>query len=196
MELISTYTWETVFSFILDPVADTDLQQYLEHVDSTDPGPERVEACDHMLSWTGCLIRALEYMHEMRVKHRDIKASNILIKNNTIYLTDFSISKIVPDGLTTSTTGTFGPLTRACVTPEALRNDARRGCAVDIFPLACVFLEMGTVLIASRGSRERFEPLRKEHSSTVSYAENSDITTWWIWHLWSHWASIVKNSLH
>jgi hypothetical protein len=181
VELISTYTWKTVFSFILDPVADTDLRQYLEHVDSTDPGPERVEACDHMLSWTGCLIRVLEYMHEMRVKHRD---------------TDFSISKIVSDGLTTSTAGTFGPMTSACVTLEALRNDARRGRAVDIFLLACVFLEMGTVLIASRGSRERFEPLRKGHSSTVSYAENSGITTWWIWHLWSHWASIVKNSLH
>jgi serine/threonine protein kinase len=128
----------------------------------------------------------------MRVKHRDIKPSNILIKEGAVYFTDFGISKIVPEGLTTGTNGPFGPMTRAYVAPEALRDDALRGRAADVFSLGCVFLEMGIALIGPPGSRERFRRFREEKTGTVAYAENTLIILQWIWHLWGYWSAIVK----
>jgi serine/threonine protein kinase len=194
IRLIGTYTWTTIFGIIMTPVADTDLQQFLSQVDSMESGVGRDQAREHLLSWTGCLIRALDYLHEMRVKHRDIKPSNILIKKDTVYFTDFGISKIVPGELTTGTDDSFGPMTRTYVAPEALRENARRGRAVDIFSLGCVFLEIGTVLIGPTGSRERFQRFREERSGTTAYAENACTILQWIWHLWWHWSVIVKRN--
>jgi serine/threonine protein kinase len=192
VELIGTYTWKNVFAFIMDPVADTDLHQFLSQVDFMERGQERDQMCDRILIWTGCMIHALDYMHEMRVKHRDIKPSNILVKGDVIYFTDFGISRIIPSGLTTGTNGTFGPMTRTYVAPEALLDNARRGRTIDIFSLGCIFLEMGTVLIGPCGSLTRFQELRKKNTGATVFAQNSKIIPQWIWHLWAHWATILE----
>ncbi|KAF2175494.1 kinase-like protein [Zopfia rhizophila CBS 207.26] len=192
IKFISTYTWTTVFGIIMAPVADTDLQQFLSQVDSMGNGNGRDQAREHLLSWTGCLLQGLDYLHEMRVKHRDIKPSNILIKKDTVYFTDFGISRIVPGEFTTGTDGTFGPMTRAYVAPEALRDDARRRRAVDVFSLGYIFLEIGTLLIGPPRSRERFRRFREEKTGTIAYAENTLTILQWIWHLWGHWSVIVK----
>jgi serine/threonine protein kinase len=192
IKLIGTYTWTTLFGIIMAPVAETDLQQFLSQIDSMRNGELVDRAREYLLSWTGCLLRGLDYLHEMRVKHRDIKPSNILIKGGAVYFTDFGISKIVPEGLTTGTNGPFGPMTRAYVAPEALRDDARRGRAADVFSLGCVFLEMGTALIGPPGSRERFRRFREEKTGTVAYAENTLIILQWIWYLWGCWFVIVR----
>ncbi|KAF2190302.1 hypothetical protein K469DRAFT_699921 [Zopfia rhizophila CBS 207.26] len=84
------------------------------------------------------------------------------------------------------------PMNRAYVAPEALRDDARRGRAVDVFSLGCVFLEIGTLLIGPPGSRERFRRFREEKTGTIAYAENTLTILQWIWHLWGHWSVIVK----
>ncbi|PVI01891.1 hypothetical protein DM02DRAFT_627221 [Periconia macrospinosa] len=114
------------------------------------------------------------------------------MKVRYVYFTDFGISRIVPGELTTGTDGTFGPMTRAYVAPETLRDNARRGRAVDVFSLGCVFLEIGTLLIAPRGSRERFRRFREEKTGTIAYAENTLTTFQWIRHLRWHWSDTVK----
>jgi serine/threonine protein kinase len=192
IKLVGTYTWATSFSIIMSPVADTDLQQFLSYVGSMEDGEQRNQARDLLLPWAGCLIRCLDYLHELRVKHRDIKPSNFLIKGGTIYYTDFGISRIVSEELTTGTDGTFGPMTRAYVAPEALIDDARRGRAMDVFSLGCVLLEIGTVLIGPPQARENFRRFRVEKTGTVAYAENSLPILQWIWHLWGHWSAIVS----
>jgi serine/threonine protein kinase len=192
IKLIGTYTWATSFGIIMDPVAETDLQQFLSHVDSMEDGSQRDHARNRLLSWTGCLIQGLDYLHEMRVKHRDIKPSNILIKGDIVYFTDFGISRIISEGFTTGTDGTFGPMTRAYIAPEALIDDTRRGRAMDIFSLGCVLLEMGTMLVGFPGSLEKFRRFRVEKTGTVAYAENPLAVLQWIWHLWGLWSDFVK----
>jgi serine/threonine protein kinase len=177
--LKSTYLWNNIFSFVMSPVADTDLSQFLAHMDSLRLGKEKDDGIAKLLGWPGCLIRALDYMHEMRVKHRDIKPSNILIRGEMIYFTDFGISKVVPEEFTTGTDGTFGPMTRSYVAPEALMDKSRRGRAMDIFSLGCVFLEMSTVITTSLGSLEIFRGLQRSAGSTA-YAQTLPVTISWI----------------
>lgn len=41
------------------------------------------------------LLSAVNYMHSRRVLHRDLKARNIFLKNETIKIGDFGISRIL-----------------------------------------------------------------------------------------------------
>lgn len=49
----------------------------------------------------------MDYIHEMRVEHKDIKPSNLLVDGNKIYITDFGFSK---DMANAGTTGTYGAI--------------------------------------------------------------------------------------
>lgn len=94
---------------------------------------------------------ALSYAHKHDIIHRDIKSSNILIKEagNKIkaYVTDFGISKDIKartDGRTlTTTTGVIGTLDY--MPPEqALAQKNKIGPASDVYALGCVVYEMFT----------------------------------------------------
>jgi serine/threonine protein kinase len=37
----------------------------------------------------GCLISAIEYLHEQKIRHKDLKPSNILLSNDRLWLSDF-----------------------------------------------------------------------------------------------------------
>ncbi|OAG41208.1 hypothetical protein AYO21_04588 [Fonsecaea monophora] len=53
-----------------------------------------------MLPWPGCLMHARAFAHRLNNKHKDIKPSNILVKDSHIYLADSGIPKDdVPDDL-------------------------------------------------------------------------------------------------
>ncbi|KAH7117660.1 kinase-like domain-containing protein, partial [Dendryphion nanum] len=144
--VISTYTRGAVFGILMSPVADTDLKQFLEVTHEIDQWGDKMRLHGMVWRWIGCLIRGLDYIHEMRVKHRDIKPSNILIKDNRVLFTDFGISKTIPQDDTTGSDGTFGPMTRKYIAPEALKESGRRGRAMDIYSLGCVFLEITAAL--------------------------------------------------
>lgn len=176
----------------MTPVAETDLQRYLMQLDELGPGRERETMCKLILSWPVCLVRALDFLHEMRVKHRDIKPSNILIKNGQVFLTDFGLSKVVSMNDTTGTTGSIGTHTRMYNAPEVFTSQHRRGRAVDVFSLGCVFLELCTALLAPKGSRDRFFKFCLANSTSMLYAHNEKAILHWIWFLWAQWSISVK----
>ncbi|KAH0558684.1 hypothetical protein GP486_004667 [Trichoglossum hirsutum] len=193
VRLVESYTWKAQFCIVMSPVAETNLGQFLSEIDSMEIGAERNKARELVLQWPGCLIRAIDYLHEMRIKHRDIKPSNILIKQGVVYLTDFGTSKAIAENETTGTTGPVGPHTYAYSPPEVLSNDgARRGRATDIFSLGCIFLEISTTLLAPPSSREAFTKLRLERTQTLAYAHNEKTILHWILHLWAHWSLVVR----
>lgn len=48
-----------------------------------------------ILDWTVQLLSAVNFLHSRRVLHRDLKARNVFLKNESIKIGDFGISKIL-----------------------------------------------------------------------------------------------------
>lgn len=123
------------------PVADYDLRKFLSRCNKENYSPAPTK---QIYPWFGCLLDALAFAHKLKIKHQDIKPSNILIKNKQVYLCDFGLAKDFA-GLDTSTShghnvqGAF--VYRA---PEVIPNQ-KRGRQADVFALGCVYSKMFTV---------------------------------------------------
>jgi serine/threonine protein kinase len=81
MRVVDIYSFCNKLSIIMLHVADTNMNEYLDKLDTLDTGPERHEILRPLLMWQGCLIQAIDYLHEMKVRHKDLKPANILVKN-------------------------------------------------------------------------------------------------------------------
>ena len=85
---------------------------------------------------------ALQYVHGMDIVHRDIKGSNIFLRNSTkgdgiVQLGDFGLARLLGEGeRTNSFVGT-----PAYMAPEVL-NGEEYDRASDVWSLGCVFYEM------------------------------------------------------
>lgn len=148
------------FGILLYPVAQTDLDHYLEieHARKTKFWIRTIT------SNVGCLANAVAYLHshEVGISHMDIKPSNILVKGPNMLLSDFGIS--VPLGRARRT---FNPVygTLAFLPPEC-RNSVSKTIMVgyerDIFQLGLTFSLMMDALteissFPGRNSSETFE---------------------------------------
>ncbi|KAF2464385.1 kinase-like protein [Lindgomyces ingoldianus] len=182
VEVVGTYEttdgYRPLFCIILLPLAERDLGDMITHVAQLQEGEEKNDAIRTMRHWGACLVRATNYMHERRVKHKDIKPGNILVRGEEIWITDFGIAKEFLDQNSESVaTHVEGTLTYC--PPEAL-NNKRRGRASDMFSLGCCFLEMATVMITD-GKLEDLKQLRKGKP----YAESEQVILRWIFYLFS-----------
>ncbi|OAP58889.1 hypothetical protein AYL99_06186 [Fonsecaea erecta] len=129
---------ETTFSIIMLPVGDYDLRHFLE---VNCAGFPRTET-GHLDQWFGCLTSALTFAHLQRVKHEDIKPSNILIRDYQPYLADFGSAKDISQMEGSTSTDEYIAGTPVYWPPEPRQE---RGRAADVFALGCVFSEMLTV---------------------------------------------------
>jgi serine/threonine protein kinase len=170
------------------PVAEMNLHELQHELDSMQPGPSADAMKSKLLGWSGCLLRALDYIHEMRVKHRDIKPSNILVRNSTVYFTDFGVAKELTHAATTGSYATVGAFTPRYAAPELSADGSRRGRATDIYSLGCIFLEIATILVAPPGSLEHLHQFFVSQTGSLNYASNTQPTLQWIWHIWAYWA--------
>lgn len=96
------------------------------------------------------LSSALQYAHEHGVLHRDIKASNVLLRDPSFaYLADFGLVKSVEDDYSLTTTGyTVG--TPEYMAPELLEGDATP--ASDIYALGILLYQMLTGAVPFKGN--------------------------------------------
>jgi serine/threonine protein kinase len=192
IEVVEIFQCKERLRIIMAQVANTDLKEYMERVDSLPGGDERDSMRKPMQIWPGCLIQAIDYLHEMRIKHRDLKPANILVMGDQVLITDFGVSKDLIDEETTASLTSAAPAGTPLywapeINPETETLEHRRGRAVDIFALGCIFLEMATIFIAPPGSRARFAQHR-ETSGTRQYRGCPKQILQWIWHLWGHWS--------
>src|SRR5689334_6446879 len=81
-----SYTDPKYFALLMAPVADCNPNEY--YVLARECRDKR----SLLRSFLGCLANALHYIHSIRIRHRDIKPHNILIKSDRILLTDFGIA--------------------------------------------------------------------------------------------------------
>jgi serine/threonine protein kinase len=119
----------------MTPVADCDLRVFLERT----PLPKSDLMA--LRRFFGCLCSGVLYLHENKVRHKDIKPANILVKESTVLLTDFGTSQDFADNTMTTTVGRAAAFTAAYAAPEVLNYDSRNSSS-DIWSLGCVFLDM------------------------------------------------------
>ena len=131
---IGSYTDRNDLGLLISPVADCDLEEYLEKACKT---PDRHPT---LRTFFGCLATALSYLHDEGIKHRDIKPKNILVHKANVLLADFGISH---DFLDTTTGPTIA--TQKYCSPEVANYEGRNASA-DVWSLGCVFLEIQSAL--------------------------------------------------
>jgi serine/threonine protein kinase len=152
----------------------------MEQLDAPGPGPAKQLTL--LPKWSECLVHALEYIHNQRVRHKDVKPANVLVKGDQIFITDFGIAKDFLDEINSGSNNTHGLHTKAYSAPEVMTEHARRGRKADIFSLGCVFLEMVTVFLHE--SLQEFISLRESKGPNLSpYYASLDKVLQWTEHL-------------
>jgi serine/threonine protein kinase len=170
VELIGSYTDPKFVGIIMSPVAEYNLKDFL----ALDPLPSGERS--FLRTFFGCLAAALCYLHDNRVRHKDIKPQNVLVKGHQIFLTDFGISLDWSELGQDTTTGVTIKTPRYCA-PEVAESMPRNTFS-DLWSLGCVFLEIWTVL---RGSliASLFEYLDNHGSKSTCYYLNRDASLAW-----------------
>ena len=132
---LGSYTDPQYVGIIMEPVAEMDLAVFLSQPAFR---PVDLDCIRHAF---GCLCAAITYLKSQRVRHKDIKPENILIKQRKVFLTDFGIAINWKTLEKSTTTGDHGPISRLYAPPEVMENDPRNSSA-DIWSLGCVYLDM------------------------------------------------------
>ncbi|KAF2814171.1 kinase-like protein [Mytilinidion resinicola] len=138
VQLIGTYTDSTSFCFIMSPVADMNLSAYL-----SDTVLSSLAKKATLRTFFGCLSCAVRYLHDNRIRHKDIKPQNILVKGKKLLLADFGISQDY-NGTQSTTSGPAPFSPRYCAPEVSLQQS--RNYSSDVWSLGCVFLEITAAL--------------------------------------------------
>ncbi|NWH18344.1 NEK11 kinase, partial [Grus americana] len=91
-----------------------------------------------IIDWFIQLLLGVNYMHERRILHRDLKAKNIFLKNNLLKIGDFGVSCLLMGSCDLATTFTGTPY---YMSPEALKHQGYNTKS-DIWSLGCILYEM------------------------------------------------------
>lgn len=87
------------------------------------------------------VLHALDYAHQNRVIHRDVKPSNILLdQRGDAYLTDFGVALKTDKPRTTSSGKAIG--TSAYMSPEQIQRPREMDHRTDVYSFGCVLYEM------------------------------------------------------
>ncbi|KAJ6438320.1 heat shock 70kDa protein 1/2/6/8 [Purpureocillium lavendulum] len=169
VSLVATYSDPKYFALLMEPVGDHNLSEYYARC-KNEPDKRSL-----MRSFFGCLVGAVQYLHDSQVRHRDIKPQNIIVRSDQVYVADFGIAHSW-ENLTRATTTADSGKTLIYAAPEVVRVE-RRNTAADLWSLGCVFLEMATVLKGKTVQELRAHFI--EHSDTPAFHANAESMQSW-----------------
>ncbi|KAF2194060.1 kinase-like protein [Zopfia rhizophila CBS 207.26] len=154
VKFVGSYTDKTYLGIVTSPVADMDLASFMKKLciylraGSSTLGNQNAtvpaEMSASLRTFFGCVATALTFLHDNRIRHKDIKPQNILIAQGAVLFTDFGLSRHFADGEGSTTSG-LTPATPRYRPPEVAAYEPRNTSA-DIWSLGCVFLEMVAAL--------------------------------------------------
>jgi tRNA A-37 threonylcarbamoyl transferase component Bud32 len=140
---VASFTDLASFSLILEPVASDVLTLMLER--QTRDQPLSDTDVSTLRQSLGCLSTAVAYLHQQKVRHKDIKPGNILVSGRRVLLCDFGVSLDWSNSEHSTTEGIPHRYTYRYSAPEVKDHD-RRNSKSDVWSLGCVFLEIITVI--------------------------------------------------
>ncbi|KAL8764150.1 MAG: hypothetical protein Q9194_007152 [Teloschistes cf. exilis] len=185
VKLISTYQHPDMLTLHFEPAAKYDLRTYLEltelrmkqPLDSLDSWKRLQKMLELLRESFGCLSGALAAVHETQYDHGELRPANILVDNNRIFLSKFSVGLKFRGSSATSlgklfrfidqfgytnldrhgssrTQGRPQPI----IDPEVIQYQPPEWTpeidegrpAADIFSLGCVFIEIYRVITGGR----------------------------------------------
>ncbi|XP_072268431.1 serine/threonine-protein kinase Nek11 isoform X2 [Pyxicephalus adspersus] len=93
---------------------------------------------NQVTEWFIQLLLGVNYMHERRILHRDLKAKNIFLKNNLLKIGDFGVSRLLMGSSDLATTFTGTPY---YMSPEVLQHQGYDSKS-DIWSVGCILHEI------------------------------------------------------
>jgi hypothetical protein len=166
VEFIGSYTDPKYMGLIMSPVADMDLCAYLARADTA--------RYRELRTFFGCLARALAFLHEQGIRHKDIKPNNILVHGGNVLFTDFGLAFDFTDEEGSTTVSMVNGMTPRYCAPEVANYEPRNTLS-DIWSLGVVFLEM-TVVLKGRTVAYMYDFL-KEQGSGQAYVRTNPTGT-------------------
>ena len=207
IQLIGTYIMGTDLAILLYPVAEFNLDTFMQslldrpirdcigemYISLTTADKEETRLRSKALVGSfRCLANAVKYIHSKIIKHMDIKPQNILVRDvrrsnfphtsaYKVYIADFGIARSYES---VERSETAGPTlcTRKYAAPEVVDRD-KRGLPADIFSLGCVFAEMLSVLAPwdPENQRQRLDSIRAANKyNDSSYQANIAAVQAWL----------------
>lgn len=175
VQIIGSYTDREYIAYLMLPVAQCTLGQFLGQPGLL--GPDHKALIRRVY---GCLSGALHYLHEKKIRHRDLSASNILIHNDEVYISDFgsAYSWVNKSGSMTRHRST--PVSPDYMAPE-IAKDEDHGTASDMWSLGIIFLEMTTRLLGRRLKEYKdaiSSHARKNKAYPFAYANIPALVNW------------------
>ncbi|KAM6450853.1 serine/threonine-protein kinase Nek11 isoform 2-T2 [Liasis olivaceus] len=101
-------------------------------------GSGKVFPESQIVEWFIQLLLGVNYLHERRILHRDLKAKNIFLKNNLVKIGDFGVSRLLMGSCDLATTFIGTPF---YMSPEALQHQGY-DTKSDIWSLGCILYEI------------------------------------------------------
>ncbi|KAH6881642.1 kinase-like domain-containing protein [Alternaria rosae] len=153
-------------------IAATDSAPYLPTEQSA---WELVHACQRRIQRSvGCIAEAVAHLHLHKIRHKDLKPSQILLSPNGLWLTDFGWSVDMSE-MDNSVTSGGEIITSKYHAPE---RDNRRPCgrAEDIFALGCIYLEMSYAMLRTSG--DPTPPWSDPRSGFSFHGKLKDLDLW------------------
>lgn len=127
--------------------------------------PRTATALGFLQQTLGCITEALAYVHEQRIRHRDLKPKNILLSPGRVYLADFGIARDVretDDSITCTRQGTLSWLA-----PEVHDEEDHHMSPADVWSLGFIFLNVAAILYSQ--SLDEFEKIMRERDWDIKY---------------------------
>lgn len=167
--LVGAYFDGKSIGILLYPAAEFNLEQFMVDVPN-------VHNEVHLRRYFVCLAQAVSYLHDSKIRHKDIKPTNILVDSfYNVLLADFGISWKARDEAHMITQSSTDRSYDYC-SPEVIAM-RKRYPSSDVFSLGAVFAEMATVVL--NRPLAGFREFRSSRDGDKSFHRNLDhVVTW------------------